>query len=202
MSTTLELIEESQNRGFIGPGSLLPQIEHAKAFARFIPPEATSVLDLGSGGGLPGLVLAEADGRDWILLDAMEKRCVFLSEAVDALGLGYRVNVLCGRAEDIARQPELRERLDVVVARSFVGGPPVLAECATGFVRVGGVVVVSEPPGETDRWEAEGLAKLGLEVGTRLEDPQMVSLHKVSPLDDAYPRRSGIPTKRPLWGST
>jgi hypothetical protein len=103
-------------------------------------------LDLGSGGGLPGLVLVSAwPTTDWCLLDANQRRTEFLQEAVDELGLAGRVTVRRGRAEDLAHDPSLRGTFDLVVARSF-GKPAVTAECAAGFLAVGGSLVVSEPP--------------------------------------------------------
>ena len=73
-----EVLTESQNRGFIGPGSFLFHVEHARGLAKLIPPHARSVLDLGSGGGLPGLVISHEDDRTWVLLDSMAKRGLIL----------------------------------------------------------------------------------------------------------------------------
>src|SRR5690606_17211507 len=131
--------------------------------------EGGRVLDLGSGGGVPGLVLAvRRPDLDVVLLDAMSRRCTFLEAAAAELGLAGRVRVVCERAEVAARDPELRGTFDVVVARSFAA-PPVTAECAAGFLRVGGRLLVSEPPDHTgeERWPAAPLDELGLTVGRR-----------------------------------
>jgi 16S rRNA (guanine527-N7)-methyltransferase len=160
-------------------------------------------LDLGSGGGAPGLILALAvpEAR-LVLLDAGERRCRFLREAVSELGIGDRVEVVQERAESAARAPALREALDVVVARSF-GGSAVTAECAVGFLRSGGRLVVSEPPGgggTADRWPAEGLDQLGLgpaePCGTA--EASFVRMEKRR-AEERWPRRVGVPAKRPLW---
>jgi len=181
------VLETAQTRGFIGDGDLTPHVANALGFAaayrssRAAPlldgelPLDTrqasetaphQVLDLGSGGGLPGLVLA----RHWpdsrvVLLDANEQRTAFLAEAVDRLGWHDRVRVLRGRAELLAHEDEWRGAFDLVVARSF-GPPAVVAECAAGFLAVGGALIVSEPPaspGSGDRWNhADELATLGL----------------------------------------
>ena len=162
------------------------------------------MLDLGSGGGLPGLVLATYRPElELTLLEARQRACRFLREAVTALELA-RVAVVEARAEDAARRPDLRESFDAVVARSF-GPPPVTAECAVGFVRTGGRLVVSEPPGDeeradADRWPHSGLEELGLSPPAAGGGPgaSFVLMEKERS-DDRWPRRVGIPAKRPLW---
>jgi len=188
----------AQELGFLGPGPIEPHIEHAGRFVRALdgPPPAHA-LDLGSGGGLPGLVLALAwPASRWILLDANERRTAFLDTAVHDLDLADRVTVMRGRAEELAHNPALRAGSQVVTARSF-GPPAVTAECASGFLEVGGVLIVSEPPARGDRWPAEGLAELGLEIGACRDGCQVVVQARACP--DSYPRRVGIPAKRPLF---
>jgi 16S rRNA (guanine527-N7)-methyltransferase len=91
-----------------------------------------------------------------------------------------------------------------VVVRSF-GPPAVTAECGAPFLRVGGLLVVSEPPAEEgkaleERWPADGLAPLGLEPAERWTEPFTYhASRQVTPCPDRYPRRVGIPTKRPLF---
>ena len=165
-----------------------------------LPAGVERVLDLGSGGGVPGLVLAEAyPGMGFVLLDAGVRRCRFLRVTVEALGLGDRVDVVEGRAETAARRPDLREGVDAVVARSF-GPPAVTAECAVAFLRLGGALVVSEPPEAAERWEPEALADLGYApaVGCGTGGFSFVRLEKVR-TDDRWPRRVGIPAKRPRF---
>ena len=87
-----------------------------------------------------------------------------------------------------------------MVARSF-GPPAVTAECAVGFLRPAARLVVSEPPGEeASRWPAEGLEQLGFGPLWRRSEPggSFVVLEKLGN-DDRWPRRVGIPAKRPLW---
>ncbi len=192
----------SRSLGLLGDGPLEVHIENARVFARAIPSSAR-VLDMGSGGGLPGLVLAaERPDLDLTLLDAQERRCAVLRTALDRLGRATAVTVVRARAEDAARFPDLRARFDVVTARSF-GPPAVTAECAAGFLAVNGSLLVSEPPGPPDplRWPAAGLALLGLEVGSRYssDGATVQELVLTSPVTDVYPRRSGRPTKRPLF---
>lgn len=165
-----------------------------------LPGDAHRVLDLGSGGGLPGLVLAETNpALILVLLDSAVRRCRFLREAVTRLELGDRVEVVEERAETAARRRALRGTFDAVVARSF-GSPAVTAECAVGFLRLGGSLVVSEPPEAGNRWNPEGLADLGLGP-VRVCDHDgfgFVLLEKIG-MDERWPRRVGIPAKRPRF---
>jgi 16S rRNA (guanine527-N7)-methyltransferase len=163
---------------------------------------AGGALDLGSGGGLPGLVLAVADpSMRWTLLDARERSVAFLSEAVAELGLGHRVRVVLGRAEEVGRDPEHRGRYGLVVARGF-GPPAVTAECAAALLEVGGHLVVSEPPGSRgERWPEEPLAALGMcwKSIVRRSAGSVAVLEQVGPAPTRFPRRTGVPAKRPLF---
>ena len=216
-TTLLELLARSRELGFLGPGPVGPHEEHALAFASLIDEPPARALDLGAGGGLPGLVLAARcwPATEWTFLDAQERRTDFLSQAVDELGLGDRVTVITERAEVVGHDPEHRGAYDLVVARSF-GSPPVVAECAAPLLRPGGHLVVSEPPGDaTDRrWPSSGLALVGLGPATlhrvpadgdgALDRPDAPVVHLVrttleSPCGARFPRRVGVPTKRPLF---
>jgi 16S rRNA (guanine527-N7)-methyltransferase len=109
--------------------------------------------------------------------------------------------VVVGRAEDIARQPAYRQAFGVVTARSF-GPPAVTAECGAPFLVEGGLLVVAEPPAEDPtRWPASGLARLGLAVGDRIhaDGGTVQVLRAVAGVDERYPRRVGVPAKRPLF---
>ena len=178
-------------------------IEHGRALLAGLP-EQGRVLDLGSGGGLPGLVLATYRPElDLTLLEARQRACRFLREAVATLEL-TGVTVVEARAEDAARRLGLRESFDAVVARSF-GAPAVTAECAVGFLRPAGRLVVSEPPGDEGRdtavrWPHAGLDELGLAgpVPAGGEGASFVVMEKTR-ADDRWPRRTGVPSKRPLW---
>jgi 16S rRNA (guanine527-N7)-methyltransferase len=126
--------------------------------------------------------------------------------AIDATGVGRaldlaaRVEVRTARAEEAGREPTLRGSYDLIVTRGF-GPPPVTAECAAPLLAVGGQLVVSEPPGsEGDRWPEAGLAGLGLVLDAVVAGPpSFARLRSVEPPAERYPRRVGIPAKRPLW---
>ncbi len=155
------VLERARTAGFLGPGPLRVHSDHARAFGDPIPNEARRLLDLGSGGGLPGLPLFVRLPRlGGVLLDASEKRCAFLSWAVAELGLLDRVSVRRGRAEELAYDPELRASFDVVTCRGF--GPPAASiEGAIGFLADRGRLVISEPPAGRV-WSEGGLAAIGL----------------------------------------
>ena len=150
---------------------------------------------------MPGLVLAAArpDLR-WVFLDGRASRTEFLVDVVGRLGWADRVEVLAGRAEELARQPAWRANFDVVVARLF-GPPAVTAECAAPLLRPGGRLIVSEPPDTPDdRWPHAPLARLGLVSETRVTGPpHLILLTQAQACPEEFPRRVGVPSKRPLF---
>lgn len=197
-----DVLAESRERGLLGPGPIPGHVEHALGFEPSLGP-GFRVVDLGSGGGVPGLVLAVArPDLSLTLLDAAARRCEVLRAAVDELDLSDRVAVLHARAEDAARDPSLRQAVDAVVARSF-GPPAVVAECARGLLRSGGLLVVSEPPEATtgDRWPVEGLRSLGYGRARPLQSSiaGFVVIRADGPCSDAIPRRAGMPERRPRF---
>jgi 16S rRNA (guanine527-N7)-methyltransferase len=113
--------------------------------------------------------------------------------------LGGRVMVVAERAERVGRGP-IRGTVDLVVARSF-GSPSVTAECAAPLLRPNGRLVVAEPPGgEPERWDLVGLAQLGMGIGVSRSEPTAFQvLVQVEPCPDRFPRRVGVPSKRPLF---
>jgi 16S rRNA (guanine527-N7)-methyltransferase len=206
-------LDAAREWGFLGPGPVVRHVRHARAFARAVEqqvggPVVGKVLDLGSGGGLPGLVMAvEWPQAHLVLLDSSSRRADFLRQAVIDCGLAGQVEVVCGRAEEVARDPDRRSSFDIVVARSFAA-PAVTAECAAPFLKVGGCLAVSEPPGDpardrstgSGRWTVEGLAILGLEPVVATGDDfgfQLMTLRTACP--ERFPRRTGVPQKRPLF---
>jgi 16S rRNA (guanine527-N7)-methyltransferase len=211
----LKVLGQSQDFGFLGPGPLGPQQAHAQGFTELarrlslgLGAEGPRILDLGSGGGLPGLVVAEQwPEASLVLLDGNERRTTFLTTAVITLGFGSRVTVINDRAESAAHRPDLRGSFDGVVARSF-GPPGTLAECGAPFLRVGGWLVVSEPPvvgdpeSETDptRWPAAQLEQFGLVPEEQiLGEFTYQVLRQAAPCPERFPRRNGVPAKRPLF---
>ena len=157
--------------------------------------------DLGSGGGVPALVLLEQwPQAQAVLVEAAVRRAAFLREAVAELGWGSRVEVLEERAELTGRREELRGTLGLVTARSFAR-PAVTAECAAPLLAVGGLLLVSEPPEDADRWSQDGLVQLGMrpEPGVEEDGFHFQLVRQAEPCPDRYPRRTGVPERRPLF---
>jgi 16S rRNA (guanine527-N7)-methyltransferase len=211
-----EVFETARALGFLGSGPAAEQTAHAIAFAAVLQTAGAGpapFLDLGSGGGIPGLVLAAL----WpdiagTLLDSSQRRTAFLRRTVVGLGWGSRVEVVEGRAEALGREPGLRGAFPLVVSRSFAA-PSVTAEIGGAFLTLGGCLAVSEPEeagtpggrarpgGPSDRWPDAGLAELGLapvEIGTG-DGARVAVIRRRQPVDDRWPRAVGIPAKRPLW---
>ncbi len=221
-----KVLVAARDAGFLGPGPVQRHLQHAEGFVALARMETEGksprMLDLGSGGGLPGLVVAGAwPEATMVLLEANERRAQFLERAVVACALQQRVSVVHQRAEIFGRDPLYRAAFDGVVARSF-GAPAVVAECAAPLLRVGGWLIVSEPPSEdgppdaglatdlTDvqlpvseesgRWPADKLAPLGLQPTESVRTAFGYQiLRQVVLCPDRFPRRNGIPSKRPLF---
>lgn len=190
----IPLLEEARDLGFLGPGPVAFHVEHAECYLPALHGLAGCALDLGAGAGVPGLVLAAArPDLVWTFLDAMAKRTAFLERAVAVLGLD-NVSVVTARAEAV---PTLRGQFIAVVARSF-GPPAVTAECGAPLLQHGGRLIVSEPPERRARWD--GAQQLGLGPPVHLDGvASLVVLTQVAECPARYPRRTGVPAKRPLW---
>jgi 16S rRNA (guanine527-N7)-methyltransferase len=202
----LEILRRAQLEGFLGPADISAHLEHALGFADAaesqLPEPPARFADLGTGGGVPGLALALRwpDSRG-ALIESAARRSQALREWVAELELEDRVEVLEGRAEAWARAAGIREAFDLVTARSFAR-PAVTAEIGAGLVRVGGYLVVSEPPESAqDRWPAASVEELGLSpaVAVVARGAHYVCLHKALPAGPSVPRAVGKPGKRPLW---
>lgn len=167
-------------------------------------------LDLGTGGGLPGLVLAIAcPESSWTLLDATLKKIAAVQGFADELGL-TNVRALAGRAEVVAHDPAHRGRYTGVISRA-VAPLPTLVELGRGFLADGGLLAAVKGPS----WEADvvaaapamGLLALRLLGGVELDRSGMgsaarsswlVRMRAVGAPPDGYPRRDGVPRRSPL----
>ncbi|MGE0228438.1 MAG: 16S rRNA (guanine(527)-N(7))-methyltransferase RsmG [Dehalococcoidia bacterium] len=167
----------------------------------------TRVADLGTGAGFPGLPMRIVDPTiDLALVESNGRRCRFLETVVDALQL-EGVQVLQARAEDAGRNPALRGSFDLVVVRALAAFP-ILVEFAVPLLREGGVLAA--PKGSRAIDELAEAAPALAALGAVSEPPLQLSLppgaaaqhvliaRRVGPLDDRFPRRPGIPAKRPL----
>lgn len=209
---------EGQRRGLIGKGPIEEHLHHSLGFAEGLS-ESTRFVDLGSGGGVPALVVAIEDPSKFCtLIESAERRCRFLEWAVSELEIADRVEVLHGGVEDCARDSLLRGNFDGVSSRSF-GPPSVTAECARGFLSPEGILVVSDPP-VVKRWSDEDLTQLNFKVersyvytaqptgadaiglddaGENSSSSSFTVIRAVGACPETVPRRRGIPRKRPLF---
>jgi 16S rRNA (guanine527-N7)-methyltransferase len=168
--------------------------------------DGARLLDVGSGAGLPGLPLKIGwPAVHATLLEATGKKCRFLEKVASELCL-VSVDVLEGRAEEVAHDPAHRGSYDLVVARA-VAALPVLLEYSVPFLRVGGVLAATKGSAAQSELDASRRAfeALGAEVTevARLEVPGLpdqvaVFVTKSGETAERYPRRTGIPSKRPL----
>lgn len=170
-------------------------------------PESGTLIDVGTGAGFPGLVLAMACPKLRVtLLDAQQKRLAFL-EAVCEATATENVKIIHARAEDGARKKELREQFDIAVARALAQ-TDVLSEYLLPFVRNGGVALCWKGPALKDELESGG--KAARLLGGSLEMPVrcpvagrewehlILPIRKIQATPKQYPRKAGIPKQKPL----
>ena len=198
--TSANALAEAVRVLFLDSLSLVPVIRREQ-------PSPARLVDVGAGGGFPGIALKIAmPDTAVVLIEATGKKAAFLSWVVDDLGL-EGVEVVAARAEDAARSSGLRGAFDVATARAL-GPLPVVLELTLPFCHMGGLVVAPRGAGaDADAEAARGAARL---LGGRVRDVEtpnaldernstrIVVVDKVAPTPDKYPRRAGMPRKNPL----
>ena len=175
--------------------------------ARAVPPGPARLIDVGAGAGFPGLPIKLARPEVALtLLEATHKKCDFLQAVVDELQLAD-VLIVNARAEDAGHDPLYREAYDVAIARG-VGEMPVLIEYLLPLVKIGGVAVAQKSREVIQDVERAEFAITTL--GGRLDDIVSVSvpelnearylvvIEKIAATPEKYPRRAGMPAKKPL----
>jgi len=172
---------------------------------RRLPDDARTLIDVGSGGGVPGIPLAIARPELRVtLLDATAKKVRFLADAASDIGLG-NVRAIQGRAEELGRDPEYRDRFDVATARA-VARLATLVELTLPLVRPGGIAIL--PKGSA---AAEELAEADYAIrmlggrarpigASNVAGTQVIVIDKRAPTPGQFPRRTGVPNATPLLG--
>ncbi|MDI6734582.1 MAG: 16S rRNA (guanine(527)-N(7))-methyltransferase RsmG [bacterium] len=181
-------------------------LDSLTCFCGFNPDKGMKIIDLGTGAGFPGIPLKICHpGIELTLLDSNEKQVDFLYHLKNQLSIEFEI--LIGRAEDLGKKVEYRERYDVVVARA-VAKLNTLVECALPFLKAGGIFIAQKG---FDIQNEVSHAQKAIEVlGGRIREQKRIILPilheernlviieklKSSPLE--YPRRPGIPQRKPL----
>ena len=175
-----------------------------------LPEEVRSggrLIDVGSGGGVPGIPLKVAfPSMDLTLLDSVGKKTRFLQHLVETLKLND-VEVCTGRAEELAHEPRLREGFDSVISRG-VAAMRVLTELTLPYCRIGGTVITMKK-GDIGQEMADASHSLEVLGGRLVEIVEvnleglrdgrlLVVVEKVKPTPAKFPRRPGLVTKHPL----
>ena len=163
-------------------------LEESLAAVPFVRRFEGPVVDVGSGGGAPGIPLAAAlPDRQVVLLEATRRKCDFLESVARELP---NVRVVCGRAEE---QPT--EQFGVAVAKALAP-PPIAAEWCLPLVAVGGAAILLVGPSA----DAEVVARVSSQLGGAEpeEHPGLLVVPKVAPTPAGFPRRAGMARKRPL----
>jgi 16S rRNA (guanine527-N7)-methyltransferase len=207
LATSATNLVSARDRDQIEQRHLVESLAYGHLLAKHgLLPDGTRLLDLGAGGGLPGIPIKIAwPAIQLTLLESVGKKCRFLERMAQELSL-EGVIVLEGRAETLGHDPAHREHYDLVVARA-VAALPVLVEYSLPFLRLGGRLAAVK--GSTALDEIDASQPALRELGGRLADapafdpPQgprqtVVIIEKTQPTPARYPRREGIPTKRPL----
>lgn len=164
------------------------------------------VLDIGTGGGLPGLALAVSEPElSFTLMDSREKKIRAVQSIANELGL-KNVESIVGRFEELAHERELREHFDSVTARA-VAALPTLLEYASGFVKPGGSFYAWKGPDYAAELTASENAQRHLSLHYKDlhrytlptgEERFILRFEKMKPLGEQYPRKTGVPSERPL----
>ena len=165
------------------------------------------VIDVGTGAGFPGLPLKiVCPGMRLTLLEATHKKVTFLEHIVRVLGL-QEVEIIHGRAEELGRNPVYREQYDWALARAVVE-MPTLAEYLLPLVRVGGAMLAQKGEGAAIEVHASDAATTALggkvrhlmpvELRGLAETRYLIVIDKVAATPEKYPRRPGMPKKRPI----
>lgn len=188
-------------------GESLALVAALRTAGALSPGTPVRIADIGAGAGFPGLAMRIVEPRmELTLIESNGRRCRFLEAVVSALDLA-NTRVVEARAEEAGRMPDLRGQFDLVVARALAA-LPVLVEYALPLLHEGGILAA--PKGSRAGEELDDAATAIAALGGRAEEPlplslpadappqQVLRVRRVGPLDDRFPRRPGVPARRPL----
>ena len=178
-------------------GALVPHLLDALTLANDV---SESLVDVGSGGGLPGIPLGIATGARIVLIEPTIKKAKFLEQAIRECGLAG--TVVADRAEGAARDAQFREQFAYATARA-VSTAPTVAELTVPFLKMGGRALLQRTVMEPREHQAleDAAPMLGatlLEERQLPGDRRILILEKTRPTEQRFPRRNGVPEKRPL----
>lgn len=168
-----------------------------------------NIIDVGTGAGFPGMVLAiYYKDKKITLLDALNKRLIFLQEVINTLKLS-NVQIVHGRAEEVARKEEFKEQYDASVSRA-VAQLPVLLEYTSPFIKVNGKCIVMKGDNVEDevKLSSNALNTLKLKIVDRFNysyvinneeyNRSILKINKTGNTPQKYPRNYGQIKKKPL----
>ena len=176
------------------PAAMLPEFRNAD-----------TIIDVGTGGGFPGVPLAAlCSEKKFVLADSLAKRLRVIDAVAIESGI-TNITTVHGRAEDLGRNPDYRETFDVCVSRA-VASLPVLLEYCLPFVKVGGTFIAYKGPEAEEEIKISSVAlkKLGGKIDRVVDESDgtynhnLIVITKSSSTPKAYPRKAGTPSKTPL----
>lgn len=194
------LLDANRDVNLTGVKTPAALVEHLLDALSLVPEVRGPLIDIGSGGGLPGIPLALATGVRVTLVDAVKKKVTFLKRALEELGL--EGEAIDARAEVLGHDPAYRGSFLTATARA-VASAPTVAELTLPFLAVGGRALLQR--GALEDRERDATRDAALVLGATLVDERLVSgerrilvLEKTAATQVRFPRRNGIPDKRPL----
>jgi len=194
--TSLETDEDIYTSHFLDSFTILQYIKNSQSM----------LLDVGTGGGFPGYAIKLVFSHIKLtLLDSSSKKIVFLNHMKELFRM-QNVTTIWGRAEEAAQMPEYREKYDFVTSRA-VADMTILSELCIPFVKIGGLFIAQKGRSEEEIKTATPAIEF---LGGKIEDikkvklpgddadRQIVLIRKIKATSPDFPRKSGVPNKKPL----